>query len=182
MVVRDLHIVGIRTLPAKADAPLIVDPNAVLSLPATNELLQTIPRGRPQVIQQVRSIKNQEFPESRPLDLGRKTRCPDAPEYPFRVPILEAADHGPILTPPDHTVKRYVPRSNAGITGGWSWRGPGLAGLRQGHLPSGQGRARAGRPVHALVIRLLSRGCPALSANMPETLDLWEFSVEGERG
>jgi hypothetical protein len=50
--------VGIRTLPAKADAPLIVDPNAVLPLPATNELLKTIPGRRPQVVQHVRSIKN----------------------------------------------------------------------------------------------------------------------------
>jgi len=108
VVVRDLHIVGIRTLPAKADAPLIVDPNAVLPLPATNELLKAIPRRRPQVIQHVRSVKNEEFPESCPLDLGGETRCPDAPEYPFRVPILEAADHGLILTSPDHTVKRYV--------------------------------------------------------------------------
>jgi hypothetical protein len=108
VVVRDLHIVGIRTLPAKADAPLIVDPDAVLPLPATHELLKVIPRRRPQVIQHVRSVKNEEFPESCPLDLGREARCPDAPEYPFRVPILETADHSLILTPPDHTVKRYV--------------------------------------------------------------------------
>jgi hypothetical protein len=107
MVVRDLHIVGIRTLPAKADAPLVVDPNAVLPLPATDELLQMISRRDAQVFQQVRGVKNQEFPKGCPLDLGRKVRCPDASEYPFRVPILKTTDHGPILTPPDHTVKRY---------------------------------------------------------------------------
>jgi len=42
MIVNNLHIVSISVLPNKADPHLIVDPNAVLAVPATVKLLQPV--------------------------------------------------------------------------------------------------------------------------------------------
>jgi len=44
MIVNDFHVVSISVLPMKADPPLIVDPNAVLAVPAAVKLLQPVSR------------------------------------------------------------------------------------------------------------------------------------------
>jgi hypothetical protein len=43
MVINDLDIIGITVLPHKANAPLLVDPDAVLPLPVTVQCLQLTP-------------------------------------------------------------------------------------------------------------------------------------------
>jgi len=45
MVIHNLNVVGISTTPYKADAPLIVDANAVLSFSVTFERFQSIAWG-----------------------------------------------------------------------------------------------------------------------------------------
>jgi len=44
VVVNDLDVMGIIALPHKADAPLFVDPDAMLPLPVTAQRLQIIGR------------------------------------------------------------------------------------------------------------------------------------------
>ena len=43
MIVHNLYIVSISIVPAKAEAPLIVDADAVLAGPAAAELLEPVP-------------------------------------------------------------------------------------------------------------------------------------------
>ena len=52
MVIHDLDVVGILVHPFQADAPLVVDPDAVLSSPLTTQGLQTI-GGRRQHIAEI---------------------------------------------------------------------------------------------------------------------------------
>lgn len=44
MVIRDLYFESMAILPTKADAPLFVDPDAVLTLPIPLERLETVAR------------------------------------------------------------------------------------------------------------------------------------------
>ena len=68
MVVDDLHIVGISVTPDKADAPLIVDANAVLPSAVTFERFQVITRGRGQITKLRGNIQLPEFPLRHPLE------------------------------------------------------------------------------------------------------------------
>jgi hypothetical protein len=49
MIVHNLHVVGVAFVPDKANPPLVVDSNAVLSLPITFQRLQAISRRGSQV-------------------------------------------------------------------------------------------------------------------------------------
>lgn len=51
MTIHDLHFKGITIPPFKADTPLLVDADAVLSYPVPFELLQAVCRWNTQVIQ-----------------------------------------------------------------------------------------------------------------------------------
>lgn len=44
VIINDFNVVGIAIMPAKTDAPLIIDADAVLSLSVTREYFQTIAR------------------------------------------------------------------------------------------------------------------------------------------
>ena len=46
VIIDDLDVEGVAVLPAEADAPLIVDPDTVLTLSVARELLQSISRRR----------------------------------------------------------------------------------------------------------------------------------------
>ena len=43
MIVRDLDFVGVASVPAETDSPLIVDPDTVLPFPVTVELFESVP-------------------------------------------------------------------------------------------------------------------------------------------
>lgn len=51
MIIHDRNVAGVPVAPNKADTPLIVDPNAVLSLTVSVERFQPIARRRCQVPQ-----------------------------------------------------------------------------------------------------------------------------------
>ncbi len=51
MIVNNLHLVGVAGIPAKTNSPLIVDPNTVLTLAISAELLKAIAGWDPQVIE-----------------------------------------------------------------------------------------------------------------------------------
>lgn len=62
MVILNLNFGGIREKPTKADAPLVVDPYAVLPCPVTTECLQPVARDRSQVGQGCCRMNLVEFP------------------------------------------------------------------------------------------------------------------------
>lgn len=47
MVILDDHILRARVGPHEADAPLVVDPDAVLAFPVTRQRLEPVSRGNP---------------------------------------------------------------------------------------------------------------------------------------
>jgi hypothetical protein len=61
MVIHDLHIVGVAVLPAKADAPLIIDANAVLSLSIPSQRLRPVARRCPKVLKRARVVDLEQF-------------------------------------------------------------------------------------------------------------------------
>jgi hypothetical protein len=62
MVVRHFDLVGVATIPPEADSPLIVDPDAVLTLSTACQFLQTIPGRARQILESLRGFEDQEFP------------------------------------------------------------------------------------------------------------------------
>jgi hypothetical protein len=59
VIVRDLDVGRSRRGPRKADSPLIIDANAVLSRAIAPELLEPIARRHPQIVECFRSINDQ---------------------------------------------------------------------------------------------------------------------------
>ena len=93
MVVNDLYLVSIRTVPDKAYAPLIVDPDAVLSPTVAPELFQLVTRRDFQIIEPLGSVQYQELPESLSLDVDREFRYVLSRENPFRVTASKGLNH-----------------------------------------------------------------------------------------
>lgn len=93
MVVNDLDFIGIRILPAKADAPLIVHPNIVLTSAISFELLEAIARRHPEVIQRFRGVDGHELAKHAPQQVGGKAADALALEEGFGLPVGEALDH-----------------------------------------------------------------------------------------
>jgi hypothetical protein len=93
VIIGDLNIVCIAVLPDKTDSPLVVDPDAVLTLPISRELLETVTRWRFEVLQRFRPIQNREFAKSRPLYNWRQPPGPLALENLLGLSVTEASDH-----------------------------------------------------------------------------------------
>lgn len=94
MVVNDLDIMGITFAPSKTDAPLIVDPDAMLTCPIATQLFQVIARWGAQILQGISCIQYSELPEHRALQAARKPTGGFACEEAFRIPVREAPNHG----------------------------------------------------------------------------------------
>jgi len=71
MVVHDFHIIRIAGLPAKANAPLLVDAYAVLAPPIAVQRLQPIGWGHAQRIQVGCGIEHPQFPHGHALNALR---------------------------------------------------------------------------------------------------------------
>src|SRR5690606_2071481 len=106
VVVHDFYVFGVRAIPAKADAELIVDPDAVLALAIALQGFQPVSWRHSQVLQAAGPI---ELPQFAPRDHG------DAVESPYglafkEVPGVLATErldrHRHKLTPPVNNVKR----------------------------------------------------------------------------
>lgn len=98
MVVNDFDVVGIATAPAKADTPLIIDPNTVLTLSIAFQLLEVIARRRPQVVQLNRRIHMAQLPEHDAPKVGRETTHWFARPEALRIAIGKVANHAGIVT------------------------------------------------------------------------------------
>ena len=72
VVVDDFDVVRIPVTPDEADAPLVVDADAVLALPAPRQPLETVRRREPQVVDAVGIVQHAELPECHGLDVAGK--------------------------------------------------------------------------------------------------------------
>lgn len=106
MIVNDLYVLGSLGRPHKANAPLVIDPNAALPLSVSSQGFELIPRRDAQVFQDRRPIKLFQLPQRRPLHID-PSEHPLALEQGFGFLALEAFDrHGLIVTFGVNNVKR----------------------------------------------------------------------------
>ena len=67
MIIHDLNIVCITLRPGKADPPLIIDTDTVLSPPITLQCLEPISRWDPQITERKGAVENQQLPSRNPF-------------------------------------------------------------------------------------------------------------------
>ena len=93
MVVDDLDIVRVALRPAKADAPLIVDPDAVLPRTVATQLLEPVTGRNPEIVEPAGRVELNQFAQHDPSQIGRVV--PDRLALPEArgVTISKAADH-----------------------------------------------------------------------------------------
>lgn len=107
MVVDDFNIRRDSACPAKADAPLAIDANAVLALSVSNKGFQHVSRRHTQVCQILRSMKDNELAVGKALKILREASDELPIPDPLGVSISERLDHEVILTLSINNVKRY---------------------------------------------------------------------------
>lgn len=71
MIINDLYVKGVVVGKGKADAPLVVDPNAPLPSPVTAELFQPIAWRNPQIFHRLGSVQQREFLGCALLEIAR---------------------------------------------------------------------------------------------------------------
>ena len=98
-MVDDLDLVGIASDPAEADAPLVVDANAVLAVPIAFELLEAISGWGPEILEPHRRVDVAELSEHDAAEVGRKATHVLALPQALSVAVGEMLDHTPIITP-----------------------------------------------------------------------------------
>ena len=72
MVVDDFDLVRVSVFPDEADAPLVVDANAVLTFPFSAKRFEAISRRHSQVIQDLGCRKLRKLPKRRALNIRRQ--------------------------------------------------------------------------------------------------------------
>jgi hypothetical protein len=68
VVIHDLDVFRSCSRPSEAQAPLVIDPDAVLTGPIAPQYLKTIPWRGPQELQCGRRIQQRELPDCNPRD------------------------------------------------------------------------------------------------------------------
>ncbi len=72
MVIHNFDIMSISITPDEADSPLVIDPDAMLSLSISFQRLKAVSRWDEQEVQVRCGVKLDKFAESPPLDTGRE--------------------------------------------------------------------------------------------------------------
>ena len=93
MVVADFDIVGIAIQKSKADPPLVVDGNRVLTDAVTSERMQSVTRGNSEVTQSRRRIDLFEFSKAPPHNVRREPACLTSYKQIMRALIRKGLDH-----------------------------------------------------------------------------------------
>jgi hypothetical protein len=68
VVIYDLNVIRIAVTPGKADAPLVVDSNAICPGTVAFQQLQLVPRRHPKILQPQRPMQVQKLSPRRPFD------------------------------------------------------------------------------------------------------------------
>lgn len=79
--------------PAKTNAPLLIDPNAVLSGAIASQLLQPIPRRYAEFVQPHGGIENAEFAQHDAPQISGKAPHRLAPPQSLSIAVAKAAVH-----------------------------------------------------------------------------------------
>lgn len=91
---------GITFYPFEADAPLVIDADAVLSFASACQALKAICRGDSQIIQILGVVEHTQFSQGNLLDIRRKFARTLAQVYFVRLVVFEGFDHsGDCITP-----------------------------------------------------------------------------------
>lgn len=93
MVIRNLNLVGVAVLPDEADTPLVIDPDAVLSLTVSREFLQPICRRDSEIFQALGSFDHLELPLHGALDVWWKPARSFSREKSPGLLVAKASDH-----------------------------------------------------------------------------------------
>lgn len=98
MVVHDFDMVRIALMPAKADAPLVVNADAVLAFSVAFERFQPVRRRNPQLIEIGDVIEHAQFTARDVLDIARQAArrrtCPDFLDF----LVGKGVNHGATIT------------------------------------------------------------------------------------
>ncbi len=70
MIIYNFHVVRVTFLPFKANPPLIIDPNTVLTQAVAFQFFQTISRRDTQVLQDHSPIEHSQFTQRYLLNIG----------------------------------------------------------------------------------------------------------------
>ena len=95
MVVDDFYIVCVSACPPEADAPLVVDADAVLAGPIASQFLEAVGGWNAEVKETGRGVENDELAERNSLEVRRQPTGPLSLEEAFSIDVPEAADHAP---------------------------------------------------------------------------------------
>jgi hypothetical protein len=106
VVVGDFDVVRITPAPSEADAPLVIDPDAVLSLSIASEPLKPVPWGYSQLPQRLGCIQEQQLPVGLALHVRWQPPRSLALEYLLRLRVMETPDHASTITHVVNIVKR----------------------------------------------------------------------------
>jgi hypothetical protein len=94
VVVDDFDAIRVTLLPFEADSPLIIDPNAILSLAITVQPLQLVSWRAAQVIKRFRCIQQQKFSQGRTVYVAEDLPGESSIEDLLAFPATKALDHG----------------------------------------------------------------------------------------
>jgi hypothetical protein len=93
VVLDDLDVISVTIAPDKADSPLIVYADAVLSLSVARQSFKAIPGGNAKIRHGRAAMKHSQFPEGDGLDRRRLPARELSLEYLLRFLAFEALDH-----------------------------------------------------------------------------------------
>ena len=110
MVVGDLDFPGFAIAPCKTDTPLLVNADAVLSLPITAQCLQAITGGNSQIVEPRSRVDCQNLRPSPLLNLSWQAANDIAGEDSCGSFVGKALDHGKAYRKTVRNVNRNVPR------------------------------------------------------------------------
>lgn len=98
VIINDLYVLRAHLGPDKADAPLVVDPNAVLTLSVAAERLQPIAGRDAKIRESDRGIEEHELPQRRPKNPRVEGPHLLSSPQPLSLSVSEGPDHRPSIT------------------------------------------------------------------------------------
>ena len=93
VIIHDLDVKGVPIPPSKADAPLVVDADTVLTSAIGRQFLETIAGRDPEILERGRRIELDQFAERHAQQAWRQPAHRLPPEQALSVLAREAPDH-----------------------------------------------------------------------------------------
>lgn len=93
VIVRNLDVIRIAVRPAKANAPLVIDSNAVLTCPITDQFLKPVSGRHAKIAKRLGGMNQKQFSQCGPLHIPAEAGPSLALKYLFSIAITEALDH-----------------------------------------------------------------------------------------